>query len=246
MSMGIEMVLRSMRYKIENLSDKKHYMNEKGVVIPSVTEIIGKMIHSDTLMYWSNAIGLKGIRYPAYMEKAARIGSEAHAAIERYIKFKEQDESNIPFLGFLMWYNHLIDEGHEVEILASELQMICLWFGGTCDLIIKIDGKVYIVDFKTSNHVTANYFMQLAAYKYLAENTIGIDIDGGVIVLQLNKKVPGFDEYILLADQWDHAQFIEKAQTAFLSLVYAYYCVTDVENRFHRAFDKQEGGKLAG
>lgn len=244
MSYPIEIALRQMRYKIDNLSDKKHYKNEKGVVIPSVTEVIGRMNHSDKLMYWANSLGLKGVRYESYMTKAANAGTEAHSAIERYIKQNERTDSNVPFLGFLMWYENLIAQGHSVEIIASELEMTNLWFGGTCDLIIKIDGLTYIVDFKTSNHISSKYFMQLAAYKYLAENTIGITIDGGLIVLQLNKEIPGYDEYIILLSDWDHAQFIEKCTIAFLSLVYGYYYVQESDNRFHRIFDKQEGGKI--
>lgn len=241
MNTMIELALENLRYSTPNLTDNERYVNVKNRPIPSVTEIIHKMVHSDTLMRWSNSIGLKGIVYDKYMEEASSFGTKAHACIERYIKLKEKTDSNIPFRGFMLWYNTLINNGHQVEFLGSEMKITCLWFGGTLDLMVKIDGKVYLVDFKTSNHVSSNYFLQLGGYKYLVERELNIIIDGGVIVLQLNKRVPGFNEYILLMDINEHRIFIEKAQQAFVSLVYAYYQVVGVNNCFNKTFNTQGG-----
>ena len=237
MQYTIELALDNMKYSVENLTDRERYTNSKGRIVPSVTEIIHKMNHSDTLMRWSNSIGLKGVRYGDYMMQASTAGTAAHAAIEKFIKEKEKTESNIPFLGFLMWYNNLINNGCTVEILGSELSITTLWFGGTCDLLIRINGKVYIVDFKTSNHISANYFIQLGGYKYLIERELNIMIDGGFIVLQLNKEEPGYDEYILLADDRAHSYFIENCVVTFLSLAYGYYHVTECINQFNTIFD---------
>ena len=62
MNYTIELALDNMRYSIDNLTDKERYQNIKGRTVPSVTEIIHKMIHSDTLMVWANSIVLKGVR----------------------------------------------------------------------------------------------------------------------------------------------------------------------------------------
>ena len=126
------------------------------------------------------------------------------------------------------------------EFLGTCLIVIVLWFGGTLDLLIQINDKVYIVDFKTSNHISSNYFLQLGGYKYLVENDLGVNVNGGVIVLQLNKNEIGFDEYILLNDNPEHYEFIEKSVNGFLSLVYAYYHVVEVDNCFKRAFQGRD------
>lgn len=241
MSTMIEYALSNMKYKVPNLTNKENYLNPYGRYVPSVTEIIGKMNHNDTLMIWANSLGFRGIRYTAYMDDAANFGTAAHETIERYIKYKEDDTTNVCYLGFRLWYDNLIKTGHSVKILGSELHMPGNWFGGTCDLLIDIDGKVYIVDFKTSNHITHNYFLQLSAYKYLVEEELGICVNGGVIVLKLNKKEPGYDEYILLMNLKDHYLFLEQCTKAFLSLVYAYYQVTDASNRFHTIFGDRKG-----
>ena len=105
MNTMIELALENLRYSTPNLTDNERYVNVKNRPIPSVTEIIPKMVHSDTLMRWSNSIGLKGIVYDKYMEEASSFGTKAHACIERYIKLKEKTDSNIPFRGFMLWYN---------------------------------------------------------------------------------------------------------------------------------------------
>lgn len=239
MNTQIELALDTMKWSVQNLTNKEKYVNSHNRIVPSVTEIIHHMIHKDALMYWANSLGLKGQRYGNYMVQASRIGTEAHEAIERYIKKKEKTESNIPFMGFLAWYENLLNSGHEVEILGSEISMCCLWFGGTCDLLIKIDGNVYIVDFKTSNHISSNYFLQLGGYQYLAEQAYALKVYG-YIVLQLNKFEVGFDEYIIVSDQIEHYEFMEKCRVGFLSLVYAYYHVVEVDNCFKRAFQGRD------
>lgn len=237
----IELALDNMKYSVENLTEKERYTNIKGRSVPSVTEVIHKMNHNDSLMYWANSIGLKGIRYKEYMNRSSKYGTNAHSAIENYIKNKVKAENNVPFLGFMLWYDNLINSGHSVEILGSEVSMSCLWFGGTCDLLIRIDGKVYIVDFKTSNHVSTNYFIQLGGYKYLVERELNIFIDGGMIILQLNKDEPGYDEYILISSDPSHIKFIENCTITFLSLVYGYYHIVECNNQFNSIFNTKGG-----
>ena len=63
------------------------------------------------------------------------------------------------------------------------------------DGLYEINGKKYIVDYKTSNHVTFRYFLQVAAYRYILKNELGIDVDG-CIILQLSKNDISYNEYI--------------------------------------------------
>lgn len=242
MQYQIELALEAMRYGIPNLTDKPRYLNIHNRSVPSVTEIIHKTNHNDSLMYWANSIGLKGVHYTTYTKQAASIGTYAHACIEKYIKHKEKTESNVPFMGFMAWYQNLIDSGNQVDILFSELKCTCLWFGGTADMLISINGKVYLVDFKTSNRISYNYFIQLAAYKYLIEKEMNVIIDGGLIVLQLNKTEPIYSEYILVFEIPAHYKFMETCTVTFLSMVYLYYHLVDTDNRFHGIFKRSQGG----
>ena len=230
----IESLLNDFQYNIKTKDDS--YTNSDNIPVPRVTEILSAMVHKDGLMYWANALGFKGIRYKDALNKAANIGTIAHTAIEKFLKEKYETNDNIPFLGFLSWYNVITqDIGLPIELIYSEHRIVCKWFGGTLDALMKIGDKIYLVDFKTSNHITFTYFLQLAAYRFMLKILENIDIDG-VIVLQLDKDEPGFNEYLLDFTIPDHLTFINNCEETFLSLVYSFYRINKIEDEFNSIF----------
>ena len=231
----IEQALDSITFDIMGNKKDPQYTND-GIPVPRVTEILSRMIHKDSLMYWANALGFKGLRYRDVLNNAANLGTQAHHVIEKYLKEKLEDNTNIPFLGFQSWYNIITqDIKLPIEVLMVEQRLTCKWFGGTMDALLRIGDKIYLVDFKTSNHVTSNYFLQLAAYRFMLKLQKGIDIDG-VIVLQLDKDEPGFNEYLLDFSNPEHASFMLHCEETFLSLVYAYYNVEYAEKLYKSIF----------
>lgn len=227
-------LLKSLDFDIKDCQSS--YTNTNNISVPRVTEILSKMIHRDTLMYWANSLGFKGLRYRDVLNKAAEVGSIAHAAIEKFLKEKLETNDNIPFLGFLLWYNIVSQNtGLHIEPIYVEHKLVCQWFGGTLDALLRIGNKMYLVDFKTSNHITFNYFLQLAAYRYMLLIVDNINIDGA-IVLQLDKDEPGFNEYLLNFANPNHFAFISHCEETFLSLVYAYYNVYKAESLYKNIF----------
>ena len=109
--------------------------------------------------------------------------------------------------------------------------MTCEHFGGTYDLLISIDDKPYLVDFKTSNHVGYKYFMQLAAYRYLIWRKKKISLEG-CLVLQFDKESPQFKEYNLTFSNPVEYEFIENCFKSFMGLVYTYYNVKLCQRQF--------------
>lgn len=206
------------------------YLNKNGYHVPRVTSILSTMIHSDVLMYWANNLGFKKIKYKEAITKAANIGTEAHYRIELFLKDKLDCTDNIPYLGFKSWWDDVISMGNRISVLASEEELVCEWFGGTCDALFTINGKVYLVDFKTSNYVSYKYFLQLAAYKYMLERQ-GVRVDG-VIVLQLGKEEVGYNEYLLDFSVKEHIEFMNQCTTTFFSLVYGYYNIKKTEGMY--------------
>ena len=230
----------------------KEYQTVDGNGVPRVTEILSQMLHEDYLMNWANSLGFKRIGYRSYMNLAADKGTYSHLAIERFLKNKEYPDLsstypdrvrptvNSTFSAFLKWWK-MLNSNNKVEVVFTEYKLVHPYFGGTCDCVLKINDEYWLVDFKTSNHVSTNYFIQLGGYKYLIERELNIQVDGGLIVLQLNKEEPGYDEYILLMDEKSHFLFIENCVITFLSLVYAYYHVTACNNSFNEIFDAKGG-----
>lgn len=215
-------------------SGSSTYVSKNGIIVPRVTEILSKMMHDDRLMYWANSLGFKGIRYKEALNKAANLGTAAHSAIELFLKQKIKTEDNIPFLGFLSWYD-IVSDTHSINPIYIEHSLVCDLFGGTLDALLDIGGNLYLIDFKTSNHVRMSYFLQLAAYRYMLKKTENIDIDG-IVVLQLDKDTPGFNEYILNFKNYEHKAFIDHCELTFLSLVYAFYNVQKSDNIFNILF----------
>lgn len=210
--------------------NSNRYYNKEGKSVPRVTEILSAMLHSDALMIWSNNLGLRGLRYKEELKRAANLGTQAHFYIEQYLRDKIKSDSNTPFLGYILWEEALASKGLYIKPVLIEEKLQCKWFGGTCDAVLDINGKLYLVDFKTSNHVTYKYFLQLAAYMYMLRER-GIIVQG-VIVLQLDKKEPGFNEYLLDFSIPDHKQFMDHCMQTFFSIVFAFYNVKRIENEY--------------
>lgn len=234
--------------EIPEIESNKYFYNSKAV--PRVTEILSKCIHEDYLMIWSNALGLyKRKKYQDEMDRASFIGTNVHNFIEDYIRnnlYKKEDIKNTNdrsiinnidngVKSFILWYDELI-KNNMIEILGMEQQLICPWFAGTYDLLMKINGKTYLVDFKTSNHIGYKYFLQLSAYKYILKSIYNINIDGGFIILQLDKYNIAFEEYLLDFNNKQHYDFSEQCIETFLSLVYSYYNILQVKQLYNNIF----------
>ena len=204
-----------------------------GIQVPSVTTILSKCIHEDYLMNWANYLGFKRIKYRDELNRSANIGTEGHNAIERFLSDNIECD-NIPLKGFILWWEMLITN-HSVKILGMEERMTLPYCGGTYDLLLEIDGRIFLVDLKTSNHFTYKYFIQLAGYRHMLYKCKGINIDG-CLILKLNKFEPAFEEQALDFSIDEHYQFIEQCAFTFISLVLAYYNIAKTEKDWKNIF----------
>lgn len=223
--------------EIEELNniDSEYYFNS--IKVPRVTKILSTCIHSDSLMYWANSLGFKHKSYSKTLTQSANIGTQAHNSIDHFLSdnsyqvpLTNESAAIFAYNSFLKWYNILV-QNNDVEVLLHEHKLVCKYFGGTLDGLYKINRKIYLVDYKTSNHITYRYCLQLAAYIYMLRVIMNITVDGCVI-LQLSKNDISFNEYVLNFDNPIHAQYINECERAFLSLVYAYYNINIVENGY--------------
>lgn len=245
----------NMKFEIEKFIEPNQYPEVQGdkyfyqgKPVPRVTEILSSMLHEDYLMQWSNAIGLyKHQKYKDTLQQSADIGSYVHAAIENYLKngidlniesipYTYRDQVRNAFYSFKEWWSIIIK--NDYKILMQEQELICMYFGGTLDLLIEINGCIYLIDFKTSNHPSYKYFLQLSAYRYMLRILYGIEIDG-CIILMLDKKTESFQEMFLNFKIQEHLQYINYCEQTFLSIVYSYYNRLRVEQYYTNIF----GGK---
>lgn len=210
-----------------------------GVVVPRVTKILSKCIHSDSLMYWANSLGFKRQSYRKTVDAAANIGHHTHENIDNFLSDEtyEAIESSMPYQSynayqsFLKWFFDVTNIAR-VKVIFHEKTLTCKYFGGTLDGLYEINGKIYLIDYKTSNHITFKYCLQLAAYRYMLRTELGIEIDG-CIILQLAKEAVSYNEFVLNFNNQNHLKYMNDCEITFLSLVFAYYNITKVETNYN-------------
>ena len=148
---------------------RKYILEEKR--LPSVTEILA-IVAKPYLIPWANRMGLQGVDLMEYNAEFTNLGTLVHGKIESYYNNTEFDDTAYPeamklkanelFGKFLNW-----ESGRKIFPLFNELPMICHRFGGTIDAVVEMDGKLTIIDWKTSREIYPEYFAQLSAYFYL-------------------------------------------------------------------------------
>lgn len=198
--------------------------------LPRITKILS-FIDSEDLINWANLMGRKGLDNQIILEKAANTGTITHESIEKFLKYKEEPVDRIiAFESFRLWYNDVWMKNN-IQILGQEERLSCELFTGTYDLLLSINGKIYLMDFKTSNHVHYKYCMQLAAYRYMLRKNKGIELSG-CIILQLDKRKPKYTEYFLNFDNADHLAYINDCEESFIMLSMLYHKIYHVKNKY--------------
>ena len=224
------------------------YYKHNGRDLPSVTTICG-ILDKPALVQWSanmacdyildelgdinsriqadqlnaeivgNIVNKARTEFRKMSKKAMDIGSNVHAAIERYLLTGKEplisvDAEVAGFLAFLEW-----SEQYDMRVIETEKTVYSELYAGTCDLVCTLGNKKYLIDFKTSklkdgSPAYAEHRYQVAAYRQTDPT-----IDGtGVLYLD---KVTGYP-------QWrDVSGTYEKDVSIFNCLVELWYLVHD-------------------
>tara|TARA_S200002703_G_C3770826_1_gene237313 strand:- start:349 stop:1005 length:657 start_codon:yes stop_codon:yes gene_type:complete len=187
------------------------YTTSDGKRVQSVTTLINGHLgwNKGILIAWARSQGMKGQDPTLVMNEAAEIGTLAHLLCENYIKEEETDlddysknqikAAELCFEAFKEW-----DSQFKPEYVESEIKLIDddLRVGGTCDLILKIDGKLYIGDLKSSKGLYSEFIVQLAAYRHMYEKQTGNKLEGGRL-LRLDKTGQGFEDHAIPLSRLD-------------------------------------------
>lgn len=172
-----------------------YFTNDQGRMIPSVTTVL-KILNKDGIAEWANYLGFKGKGYKKTLNELALVGTEVHKLVEEFLKEKEFKSKIIPTLvddiypyleSFAKWYK---ETRPNIEVIESEKTYISNIYGGTIDLLCKVDGRYTLIDIKTSKKLYPTHYIQLAGYLgliYMKNEEIFNKIDR-VGVLLVNKK----------------------------------------------------------
>ena len=188
----------------------EHYYKVETKRLPSVTTVL-KLLANPGLEAWKRTT-------PGWEEIsnwAADIGTRTHKAIELELKGWHQTvEEHYVFKcfdAFMQWKNQ-----YDFELVDTEMRVVSeKGYGGTLDLICRLNGRLYIIDIKTSNQIYPDYLLQLSAYRaayvemtrnYLqCMSILRLDKNTGMFEF----KEYGYDEYVkgrkmfmLLLEYW--------------------------------------------
>ena len=123
-------------------------------------------------------------------EDAGLVGTVVHGLIEDFLKGKDIPKQSDPAVVncwnlFLDWWNK---QEYEVVELEKKIYSKKYNYAGTLDLVVKDKkGNLVLIDIKTSNFITFDYFLQLNAYKFAYEEETGSKVSKSFIV-KLSKK----------------------------------------------------------
>jgi len=148
------------------LAFKEKYGYEiSGVWVPRVTAITSSI---------SRLHSLQGEKYSSAffarmgMQQAAEWGTIVHEAVEKLLQEKEHTipaKIAISVDEFQAWYKEkpfqLFDVENNIERRVYDLKN---GYAGTVDIIAEVNGKVSIIDVKTSTGIWKEYSLQTAAY----------------------------------------------------------------------------------
>ena len=212
--------LPSLDYDLESetTDSGRIYITPEGKRYKSITTVLGSE-PKPGIEQWVQRVGLEEAE--KIKRKAADRGSKLHKLCEDYINndvTSFQMTKLMPDLkeNFIKIRKHIDENVGKVYAQEQALYSDKLKIAGRVDLICEWNGKLSIVDFKTSTKIKQeewieNYFLQCTAYSLMFAERTGMWID---------------DIVVLIATEEGNAQVFEKQihsyQKKLMEMIYKY------------------------
>lgn len=192
-----------------NFLDRRVYKRAEDVFYPSVTSILQYMPKNKFFDNWLKDVGHNA---DLILAKAGKEGTQVHEAAEALIKGEEiswiDDYGNAKYSQVVwemimkfhdFWNTHKPEPLMIEEFTYSDKHK----YAGTADIVVKMDGEVWLLDIKTSNSLHRAYDMQLAAYAKSIEERTGIKIDRtGIIWLKATTRTKATKKGVYQGKGW--------------------------------------------
>ena len=215
-----------------------------GEKVPRVTHILSAMLYEDYITQWANSLGYRHKSYKITLQDAADRGSLIHDSINKYfisgvtpedymaiIPDEYLDTTLTGFKSFRLWFDNL----ENAKVIFTEKELISPYFGGTADLVLEYNNKIYLLDFKTGKNLSFKHFLQLSIYKYMLETYYNIRIDC-VGIIRLDKSFIAYKDSILDLSNEENIKYINQCTQTFFALFNAYRYRLNNEYLFKNKF----------
>jgi hypothetical protein len=177
------------------IGDQRFYQRKAKTFYPSVTYVLSYFPKGKFFENWMKDVGHNS---DIIARKAADEGTETHEAIEKFLNGEELvwiDEYGKAKYNLIVWQMILrfADFWNTVKprLIATEQHIFSdeYQYAGTIDLVVEIDGKIWLLDIKTSNSLHTSYDLQLAAYAQAWNENFDIPIENtGIIWLKSSSR----------------------------------------------------------
>lgn len=159
----------------------------------SVTTVVSACYpKSKYLIDWQIDVGKE--RADEILKEAGEDGTIIHACAEKLMNGEQvsvaelNDKQKRCVNAFVLWFNEVKPEIVAIEVRVDHNE---LGYAGRIDLVCKIDGELYIVDYKSSNSVHASHKVQVGGYAKAWAYEKGVDlssIKGAILHLNSTTK----------------------------------------------------------
>jgi ATP-dependent exoDNAse (exonuclease V) beta subunit len=177
----------------ENIDGRRFYKTPNGNY-QSITTLLSNLSKAG-ISAWRKRVGATEAN--RISTKASRQGNAIHALCEKYIKNEEGflTESMPHLVEMFESILPLLDRVDNVHVTEGAMYSDELGLAGRTDLIAEFDGKLAIIDYKTSRRIKTwsmchSYFMQGAFYAHAYEERTGIPINNIVIIMAVENEEP--------------------------------------------------------
>lgn len=156
-------------HKLERFEDEdgRKYQTPTGEKYPSITTVLGETSDKSALFAWKKRVGEE--KANAISQAATTRGTAMHQLCEDYLSNEPLSDDNVAGNFMFLGIRPALDRIDNVRLLEAPLFSNALKVAGTVDCIAEIDGKLSVIDFKTSRKPKSedwieDYFMQAAFY----------------------------------------------------------------------------------
>ena len=178
-----------------NAKGGRYYETPSGAKYPSVTSVT-RLHNLESIQAWKDKVGEE--EAGKISRRALARGNKIHSLAEKYLLNEgdlSDDFSRADF-GQMIPY---LDKINNIRCLETQLYSDHLQTAGTVDCIGEYDGKLSVIDFKTSAKLkkrewVKDYFMQCSAYAVMFEERTGTPIERLLLIINVE------DEGIQLMD----------------------------------------------
>ncbi len=178
-----------------NSKGGRYYETPTGAKYPSVTSIT-KLHNQESIQAWKEKVGEKVAG--EISRRALARGNKIHTLAEKYLlnEGDMSDDFSRADFGQMIPY---LDKINNIHCLETQLYSDHLKTAGTVDCVGEYEGKLTVIDFKTSAKLkkrewVKDYFMQCSAYAVMYEERTGTPIERLLLIINVE------DEGIQLID----------------------------------------------